>query len=143
MSMTEGMEREPKEPRKATRQSAAKLVPVTVIRVTGEGALVEYAERGEPRRVTIPANLVRDGKAEDETLEAGVPYGVPWERLETAKVTPASIARALRNAGIWTCEDLRTKQMAAVGALQAAYRVDVGRLNEFATEFAKEKEAKE
>ena len=138
--MTEAMEREPKEPRKASK---AKLVPVTTVRVTGEGALVEYAARGEPRRVTIPANLVRDGKAEDETLEAGVPYGVPWERLETAKVTPASIARALRNAGIWTCDDLRTKQQVAVGALQAAYRVDVGRLNEFATEFAKEKEAKE
>lgn len=134
--MTEPMEREPtREPRKASK---AKAVPVTIIRVTGEGALVEYAERGEPRRVTIPASLVRDGKAEDETLEAGVPYGIPWERLETAKVTPASIARALRNAGIWTCDDLRTKQMAAVGALQAACRVDVARLNEFATEFAKE-----
>jgi len=136
--MTELMEREPKEPRKPSRQSAAKLVPVKVIRVTGEGALVEYAVKGEPRRVTVPKDLVQEGKAEDETLEAGVPYGVPWERLETAKVTPASIARALRNAGIWTCDDLRTKQMAAVGALQAVYGVDVGKLNEFATEFAKE-----
>jgi len=133
--MTEPMEHEVREPRKAGK---AKLVPVTVVRVTGESALVEYAERGEPRRATIPASLVQDGKAEDETLEAGVPYGVPWERLETAKVTPASIARALRNAGVWTCDDLRTKQMAAVGALQAAYGVDVGKLNKFATEFAKE-----
>jgi hypothetical protein len=135
--MTEPMEHEPREPRKAS-QAKPKAVPVTVVRVTGEGALVEYADRGEPRRVTIPASLVRDGKAEGETLEAGVPYGVPWERLETAKVTPASIARALRNAGIWTCDDLRTKQMAAIGALQAVYGVDVGKLNTFATEFAKE-----
>ena len=132
--MTEPEAKE-REPRKASK---AKAVPVTIIRVTGEGALVEYAERGEPRRVTIPASLVRDGKAEDETLEAGVPYGIPWERLETAKVTPASIARALRNAGIWTCEDLSKNPKAAVGALQAAYRVDLGRLNAFATEFAKE-----
>lgn len=114
-------------------------IAVQVIRVQGKAALVEYGEGGEPLRATIPLEEVAgDRKVQAEVLESGVPYGLPWEEAPVGKVTGRHVARALRNAGIWTAEDLRTHQREAIAALAAAYRLDLGVLNTFAAKAAEE-----
>lgn len=113
--------------------------PVRVVRLQGRAALVEYAEGDMPARVTIPAEEVAEGgMVAAEVLEKGVPHGLPWEDAPVGKVTAKDIARALRNAGIWTAEDLRTRQREAVAALASAYRMDLGALNAFAARAAEE-----
>ena len=117
-------------------------IPVQVVRHSGQAALVEFADAGKPMRVTLPDDLLEgDGglcTADPADLAAGVPYGLPWEKATTGRVTPEKIAGALRNAGIWTAEDLKRQPRAAIGALQAAYGVDVAALMAFAAESGKE-----
>jgi hypothetical protein len=117
-------------------------IPVTVVRRSGQAALVEFADAGKPARVTLPEDLLEgDGAgctADPAELAAGVPFGLPWEKATTGRVTPEKIAVALRNAGIWTAEDLKRQPRAAVGALQAAYGLDLAALMAFAAESGKE-----
>jgi hypothetical protein len=117
-------------------------IPVQVVRRSGQAALVEFADAGRPARVTLPEDLLEgDGglcTADPADLAAGVPYGLPWEKATTGRVTPEKIAGALRNAGIWTAEDLKRQPRAAVGALQAAYGLDLAALMAFAAESGKE-----
>lgn len=102
----------------------AKPVPVTVVNVRGKSALVEYRENGRLKRVIIPADQA--GPAVDpDTLEMGVPYGIPWEKRVTVTLTPEGLAECLRTAGLWTAEDLEANPQAALGALQAAYSIDL------------------
>lgn len=112
---------------------------IRVVRVQGKAALVEYGEGGEPLRVTIPlGEIADDGKVQADVLRSGVPYGLPWEEAPIGKVAGRHVARALRNAGIWTAEDLRTHQREAIAALAVAYRLDLGALNAFAAKAAEE-----
>ncbi len=107
-------------------------VPVTVLGVQGQSALVEWADGGLPRRAYIPASAVKDGRASPVTLGRGVGYGAPWERLDHPRA--GQLATALRNRGVWTYEDLRTNPNAAIGALQAIWRLDLAALLAFAKE---------
>lgn len=120
----------------------AERVPVQLVRHSGQAALVEFADVGKAVRVTLPEDLLEgDGAgctADPADLAAGVPYGLPWEKATTGRVTPEKIAGALRNAGIWTAEDLKRQPWAAVGALQAAYGVDLAALMAFAAKSGKE-----
>jgi hypothetical protein len=84
-------------------------------------------------RATIPVKKLVDGQADPAILEAGIPYGLPWEELEFSAPTGAELAQALRAAGIWTKQDLFSRPKVAVGVLQSLYSVDLGKLIEFAT----------
>lgn len=107
-----------------------KRVDVKVLGVKGGSALVEHVKDGV-RRAYVPASSVKDGTVSEVTLKRGVAYGVPWEGVKL-KATSEEVAAKLRNAGIWTREDLLRNQQAAVGALQAAYQVDLAALNRLA-----------
>lgn len=115
-------------------------VALRIIRIVGQAALVEWAEGGRPMRVTVPAELVDDmGTADPADLAQGAPHGLPWESIGAGRTTPERIADALRNAGIWTVEDLRARPQAAVGALQSAFGIDLAALLGFAAEHDEEK----
>lgn len=94
---------------------------VKLIRRHGHSALVEWADADGMHRVTIPDAEVIDSAVDPGVLAAGIPYGVPWEDCPLPEVTPADVARELRNRGIWTRADLEAEPMKAISAVQAAY----------------------
>ena len=65
---------------------------------------------------------------------------VPWEQVKIKQFTADDLAKALRARGLVTAEDIRYGQKAALGVLQALYKLDLGKLNEFA--FAEHKAPK-
>lgn len=101
---------------------------VTVVRIDGQAALIEYRHNGVPERRIIPRAVLDGASVDPETVELGIAYGEPWEELWTPEVTPAAIATALRQQGIWTLADLRREPGRAIAALQAAYRLDLAAL---------------
>ena len=122
----------PKKP--APKSTRKKMIPASMISKQGQGMLVEWVEDGKPKRGIIPLdeyNFVKRTVAKD-TLAAAIPYGVPWEDLEVPEITAEDFANSLRRAGIWSVDDLRTNPNRAVAALQAAYRISLPALMEFA-----------
>lgn len=100
-----------------------------------EAALVEYVENGEVKRKIIPRSAVNEnGQIDSFELETGIPYGIAWGDYLQLEATPKDIERALHNAGIWTAEDLRTKQQVAIGAIQTALSIHLGTLNSIVKE---------
>lgn len=102
----------------------AKPIPATVINVRGESALVEFRKAGKLKRVIIPA-AEASNQMDPDILEMGIPYGLPWESIVTLSVTSETLAERLREAGLWTVEDINANPRAVYGALQAAYGVDL------------------
>lgn len=100
-------------------------VAVRVIETRGETVLVEYRDALGLRRTLVPVQAVEGGKASEEELAYGVPYGLPWEDLIEMRASAAQLAANLRAAGIWTREDLERSPAAAFGALQATYGIDL------------------
>ena len=113
-----------------TEKKKPERIGVRVLKVKGGSALVEFVKDGV-QRVFVPESSVKDGTVSETTLKRGVRYGVPWEEVRLG-ATAEEVALRLRNAGIWTREDLLRNQQAAIGALQAAYQVDLAALNKLA-----------
>lgn len=111
-------------------------VRVKVVENRGPSVLVEYqekaGEKGEKvtlKRCVVPfAAVDEDGKVDAGILELGVPYGIPWESVIVLSATPEALAEALRANGIWTYSDIEANPNAVLGAIQAVYGVDLGRL---------------
>lgn len=112
------------------------VVDVKIVRRSGNAALVEWLKGDSLKRVTIPLSKIavsdpkgKMGSTEKSILEIGIPYGVPWEEvIGEIKVTPEIIADSLRKHGIWTYEDAQANRQTIVGALQAAYGLDMATL---------------
>ena len=83
-------------------------------------ALIEWMEEGEPQRAIVPSREVSEG-GECAHPERGLPYGLNFAEYITITVTPADIDRELRNAGVWTADDLLHKPKLVQGAISAAY----------------------
>ncbi len=83
-------------------------------------ALIEWMEEGEPQRAIVPANEVSES-GECAHPERGLPYGLNFAEYITITVTPADIDKELKNAGVWTAEDLLHKPKLVQGAISAAY----------------------
>ena len=130
--------------KKQTEENTRKKKPtpapteVKVISVQGESALVEWLDGEGLHRVHVPLRLVAaDGHVSARTLGRGIPYGVEWEQVEVAPVEAGALAQALREAGIWTQQDLSRNQRMVLGILQSLYRVDLASLNRLAKEASK------
>jgi len=95
---------------------AAVEIEVKVVRRTGAGSLVEYLDGDMPKRVVIPTSKVKDGRADEDVVKAGVPVGLDWAAVVEEAVLSTIYMRALRTAGFWTLEDIRAKpnQVASV-----------------------------
>jgi len=112
-------------------ESEPERLPVKVIKTKGKSTLVEY---GFERRF-VPSSSVGGGAVLSTDWEAGIPYGIPWEKLPPLPLT--ELAAQLRKRGIWTAEDLRTNQQQAVEAIRVTHRIYLGDLNKFAKEVQK------
>ena len=118
--------------------------PVTLLASPGlKTVLVEWLRDEKQARGYVPnkaLEMAEDGKhglVSPEVLEAATPYGLPWAKLIQLQATPEGIENALHRAGIWTFEDLRTNPMPALGAIQAAYWLDMSILLMAADKFQK------
>jgi hypothetical protein len=98
------------------RSEARVMVPVKVIDRRGGSALVEWEG---PRRGYLPADVIEDSAIASHVLAAAIPYGTPWEELaQDVHITSQAIADALRNAGIWTVEDMELNVVRARKAIR-------------------------
>lgn len=108
-----------------------KLVPVRVLSTTGKSALVEWVDKGGIHRASLPAEKVAE-KIDQDTLDAAVPYGVPWADMPFKPFTGQQLQAALYAAGVWTDETTNKRPDLVIGALQALLWVHYGSLVEFA-----------
>ena len=86
------------------------------------GNLAEYDENIRFCRIRIYADRAIMACSPD-VLNRGVEFGVPWDEIKL-RATPESLCANLRNAGVWTLDDLRSKSEVVIGVLQATYGVD-------------------
>ena len=118
-----------------------RLVEIKMIRLAGKTALVEWNTKAGLQRATIPAaSLLPDSRADADTLEAGIPYDLPWEEIVSLEATPEAFAAALRANGIWTKKDLEGNVRAVMGVLQSVYGLDLAHLLRAAGEHEKKLE---
>jgi len=120
--------------------SGLNLKSVNIIKKQGEAVLVEWNNAGKPERVTIPANEVTDGLCTSFVLEAGIPFGLPWEEILGNISNDADFVKALANnlrtEGVWTAEDVTPQRILA--ALQNTYGVDVHKILRTMKEFIRQ-----
>ena len=118
------------------KKPKAVLVQVSRIAHNAESVLVEWVDRGKPIRGWLPKDAVINNEVEKAVLAAATPYGVPWEEMKLPAIDPEELALNLRNAGIWTKQDLDTKRQTALGALLKTAGIALAEI----AEFAKDKE---
>lgn len=108
-------------------------VPVKTLGTSGESALVAWVAEGVPHRGYVPIAAVKPDGVSQSALSKAVPYGIAWETLHMPSGAEVAelLAVELRKRDIWTAEDLAKRQQAAIGAIQAAVRLHLSRLNEF------------
>jgi hypothetical protein len=129
------IESQPEKPTQKPR--SRKVVRVSVVARKDASALVEFVEGQAAQRKTVPADALDGDKIAQDDLDMGVPYGIPWADLVKVTATPGGIEKALHNAGIWTLEELTSNPRRAIGALQAAYGLDIASLIRAANEYLK------
>ena len=90
------------------------IIPVKVVRTEGAVALVEW---GDHVRGTVPTGVVTPDGVAEKFLKAAIPYGEKWSQIE-GMTEP--LETLLREQGIYTAEDLLTKNVQARNCLQRA-----------------------
>lgn len=95
-----------------------KAIAVSVMQATKETALVRWVEKGQLYAGYIPSAEILDGKVSDEVLAMAAPYGIRWEALIDGKGIADRIASALRDANVWTLEDLKVRGREVQRAIQ-------------------------
>jgi hypothetical protein len=85
------------------------LLPVRIIMNDRTSALVEYEKNGKLTRATIAGKHIVDGKVKESVLGKAVKFGIDWGELNYPMISSEEISRQLRNHGIWTAQDARTK----------------------------------
>lgn len=108
---------------------------VTVVKSDGDAVVVEVVVSGILIRKIVPSGTVVAGELDEDVFEKGIEYGLPFDEIITAGDIIPVLTRSLHNAGIWTLEDMKTKGQIVVSALQAAYRIDLGRLVQAAEKY--------
>jgi hypothetical protein len=115
-----------------------KPVSVKTISVTGKVAVVETVDKKGVHRFSLPSAKVVDGKVDAETIEAAIPYGIPWADMPIKVFTGEELQAALYASGYWTEQDVLKRAPEIIGVLQALYRVHLGSLVEFAAKYKSE-----
>ena len=84
--------------------------------------LIEWQSGNEPSRAWVTPDMIVAESGRSATVrhpEGGIPYGVDWAALVSTQVDANEIARRLRQAGVWTVEDLQARTNAARGVILA------------------------
>ena len=131
--MTETQD-QPQEPQDEPQQIQPEPISVKVIEARGDSVLVQVEG---PQRYYVPRSAVKAGQVEADVIAQGIEYGIRWEEyLDLSSLTIDALASKLRRNGIWTQEDIETKdrrlaQMAwnVIGKAvrQAAKRAEEGK----------------
>lgn len=108
-----------------------KLVPVTVISQTGKSAVVQWLEKDDLKRVTIPKDKLEGGKVDAQILKAGVPYGLLWENVNLPEFAVEDLAKELRRHNVWTAADAQLNAVQVRAAVQSVYKQVVLAIVEF------------
>jgi hypothetical protein len=130
-----------RERRNKRARSVEPPVQARLIKSAEDFLLIEYADGEDLSRVVVALGDVelQDGGvvlANPEVLRQGAPYGLPWEDIIEIHITPADVARKLRQYGIWTLDDMLNLSRQAQSALQAALQVDVQAMRTAALAYA-------
>lgn len=111
-------------------RSQDKLTSVQIIQVQNDLALIQWEDSHKIlRRNWVKQNDLRhvQGRlAEVANPSEGIPYGVEFWRLVQMRATPQDFDRKLKEFGIWTIADARSRPNEVVSALQATYGTDLG-----------------
>jgi hypothetical protein len=104
---------------------------VKIISRTGNSVLVEYIANELPIRKFVPASKVSDGFVDDVVLEQGIPYGYPWRDVKLT-FKGDRFEKEMRNAGLWTVQDVMKYPQKLWSALNATFADDVSNIIEVA-----------
>ena len=100
------------------KKQVVKTVEVRIVSENGGALLVEYYDKAHgAQRVTVPPEVVKDGKAPLAELEAGIPYGIDWDGVKLKAFSIEDIVRALHDEGIWTKDDLSQRRAVVYAAI--------------------------
>ena len=125
MSEEEAKYEAPQAEEPAPLKRRARPVTVKVIESNKQAALVQWTEKGKLCRAYVPAESVQNGTATDLDLEASTPYGAEWESIVSLDPTPAAIASALRDVGVWTFEDMAMNRKGVESAILKLLRDEI------------------
>ena len=100
---------------KVTEKKTKKLA-IRLVQKAGEAGLVEWVDGADWKRAYIPLDEVAV-KVDETVLDAGIPYGLEWNKIKPKQLDPLDLQNQLRKAGIWTAEDLAHNPQAASLAL--------------------------
>lgn len=102
--------------------------PIKIIQQQDQSALVEWLEKGKSKRATIPVSAIREGQVSSYNLKLGIPYGLPWSEIIDLGATPEKLEQELHRVGIWTADDALQNANQVLGAIQATYSIDLGKI---------------
>jgi hypothetical protein len=85
------------------------LIPVRVVLSGNNSALVEYQKNGIPTRATISVKHIVNKQVKESVLDKAIKNGIDWTEISFPRISERDIMRCLRNNGIWTADDARTK----------------------------------
>lgn len=92
------------------------LTVVTLIGQKGASALVEFLDaNGVLCRKYVPLAKIENSMVADETLAAGIPYGIAWNEI-SLEFDAEKFAVEMHNADLWTANDVlrNPKKVSAV-----------------------------
>jgi hypothetical protein len=106
-------------------------VTVQIIQRKNGLFLVEWHSEKTIQRAWVDSEMMIQDKGrvgEVYMPHAGIPYGVDWTVLWSPTVSAIDLDRSLKQRGIWTIEDLRTKPNEGLNAIRDAYGLDLAAL---------------
>jgi len=109
-----------------TKKEVKRFKKVQIIKAHGKSAIVEWIEDGKAFRKTVPSRLIKKDSIEEKELDKCPNYGVPWAKEIVPDLTSEGLEIALHNAGVWTAEDAMKSAGRIIGAINAAYKTDLG-----------------
>ena len=119
---------------KETVKKAPNKVKIEIVSAKEKTTLVKYMDGDNLCLVYVPTNKVKDSKVEEPVLKKGVPYGLPWEKVELPEITGEQLAAALHKHNIWTAEECRRNPNGVRAAINQLYGKPLAILTQFIQE---------
>lgn len=119
IEIEEPIENESEKP-KATPKPHAKMIPVKEIMHQGKASLVEWLdEDGRVTRGSVPTVAIQENSVSMETLSKATLYGLDFSALPLPEIDVMELEKELHNLGLWTADDILTKRVELLKALDA------------------------
>lgn len=116
------------------KKTSTKKVDVEVVSVKDKTSLVKYLDGDVLRKVYVPTSKLLKGKVDEPVLKKGVPYGLPWDKVELPEITGEQLAHELHRHNIWTAEEFRSNPAGVRAAVNHLYGKPLAILTVFVRE---------